>query len=478
MSRLEASIRFLNTLTREKEEFKPLYDAKVSLYTCGPTVYHYAHIGNFRAYIFEDLLRRTLEYFGYEVKQVMNITDVDDKTIRGAIKEGVSLEKYTAPFTESFFNDLESLGIEKAELYPKATEYIDDMIKMIQKLLDKEIAYQGKDGSVYFAIEKFPDYGCLSHLNLEDLKAGASNRVSSDEYDKENISDFVLWKHYDKERDGEIFWESPFGRGRPGWHMECSAMAVKLLGETLDIHCGGVDNMFPHHENEIAQSESFSGNKFVRYWLHAEHLIVDGKKMAKSLGNFYTLRDLMEKGYTGRQVRYMLLQTHYRTQLNFTTEGLESVKQTLARLDDFVERILDAEGEKGDKALLQILEQAERRFSEALADDLNISVALAALFDLVRECNALYDEGNISKEEAEKILALLKQFNTVLNVLHFEKSVESVPEELLEALNLRQQARQNKEWEKADSLRDMILERGYTIEDTPSGARLKKSEGS
>ena len=334
-------ITFFNTLTRAKETFVPHEKNKVRLYTCGPTVYHFAHIGNFRTYVFEDLLRRTLKYFGYAVEQVMNITDVDDKTIRGAIRDNVTLDQYTAPYTKAFLEDLQTLAIEEVEHRPKATDYIPDMVKMIEQLVQKGVAYVGHDGSVYFSIEKFPQYGALSHLHLDELKEGGSERVVHDEYDKERVADFVLWKGYDKERDGQIFWESPWGKGRPGWHIECSAMATALLGPALDIHCGAVDNIFPHHENEIAQSESCSGCKFVKTWLHSEHLIVDGKKMSKSLGNFFTLRDLLEKGYHGREIRYLLLSVHYRTQLNFTIEGLEASRHALRRLDDFIGRLND-----------------------------------------------------------------------------------------------------------------------------------------
>ncbi|MCE5317228.1 MAG: cysteine--tRNA ligase [Parachlamydia sp.] len=467
-------MKLYNTESRAKETFQPMRPPEVRLYTCGPTVYHYAHIGNFRTYMFEDLLRRTLQYFGMKVTQVMNLTDVDDKTIRGAWAGKMTLEDYTRPFIEAFFQDLKTLGIEPAEHYPAATGYIPQMIQMIQVLLEKGIAYTGGDGSVYYAIRKFPRYGCLSHLHLDELQAGASERVAADEYDKDHVSDFVLWKKYDSERDGEIFWESPFGRGRPGWHLECSAMAISLLGETLDIHVGGVDNMFPHHENEIAQSEAYSEKRFVKCWLHSEHLLVDGKKMSKSLGNFYTLRDLLQRGFTGRQVRYMLLHTHYRTQLNFTFAGLESVKQSLQRLDDFIQRLqeIQSEGEQGSAESL--LKATDSSFSEALADDLNISSALAALFDLVREVNILCDSGRLGRQEASKVLDLLQRFNKVLGFLIFERVGDSIPQDLLEALEKRLQARRDKNWSLADSLRDLIHSRGYTIEDTPAGARLKK----
>lgn len=467
-------LKFFNTESREKEEFHPLKPGQVSLYTCGPTVYHFAHIGNFRAYMFEDLLRRTLEFFGLKVTQVMNITDLDDKTIVGAIKKGITLSEYTKPYTEAFFEDLKTLSIQPAAYYPAATEYIPDMIHIIEDLLKKGTAYKGNDGSIYFSIAKFPKYGRLSHLQLDELKSGASQRVSNDEYGKDHVSDFALWKAYDKERDGDIYWDSPFGPGRPGWHLECSAMAMKILGPSIDIHCGGVDNMFPHHENEIAQSEAYSGKAFVKMWIHAEHLLVDGKKMSKSLGNFYTLRDLLQKGYTGQQVRYMLIQTHYKTQLNFTMTGMEGVKVSLQRLQDFIFRLQNIKNENGSNEVKPHLDKAYEAFAHALADDLNISQALAALFDLLREMNVLCDANRVSKVEAELTLELLKKFNQALGFLEFKSVEESVPAELLEALNKRNEARKQKNWIIADQMRDEILKHGYIIEDTPSGARLKK----
>lgn len=467
-------LKFFNTITRSKDIFKPIDDKRVTLYTCGPTVYNFAHIGNYRTYMFEDLLRRTLEFFGYEVEQVMNLTDVDDKTIKGATQKNVSLDEYTKPFKEAFFEDIHTLNIEPAEHYPAATDYIDQMIAMISTLLEKGYAYKGADGSVYYAIDKFKHYGCLSHLKMDELKSGASERVASDEYEKDNVADFVLWKSYDSERDGKIYWESPFGKGRPGWHLECSAMAMQILGDTIDIHCGGVDNMFPHHENEIAQSEACSEETFVKTWLHSEHLIVENKKMSKSLGNFFTLRDLLDKGYSGVQVRYMLLQTHYKTQLNFTFEGLEAVRHSLQRLQDFVYRLRGIEGGKTLHELDVLLDKALQGFAQALADDLNISVALASLFEMVREVNGLIDQGKLGAGDAERVLNLLKRFDTVLGVIDFEAKEDSIPDELIKALDDRIAARQNKDWAKADELRDFIQEKGYVIEDSSSGSRLKK----
>src|SRR3990167_5556261 len=353
-------LKLYNTETRKKEEIVPSDNDKIRIYTCGPTIYDYAHIGNFRTYIFEDLLRRTLEFFDFEVLQVMNITDIDDKTIKGALKKHQSLIEYTEPYRQAFFEDITSLNVEKAEYYPKATQYTAQMIEIIKNLIAKNYAYKGSDGSIYFSIEKFKKYGRLSHLDLASLKQNAQNRINSDEYEKENASDFVLWKSYDEKRDGNIFWESPFGKGRPGWHIECSAMAIKLLGPTIDIHCGGVDNVFPHHENEIAQSESFTGKVFVRHWVHVEHLLVDHKKMSKSLGNFFTLRDLLKKGYSGREVRYLLLSTHYRTQLNFTFAGLDAARASLQRIGDFINRLRAIQG-PGTGQSSGVLERASLR---------------------------------------------------------------------------------------------------------------------
>lgn len=469
----QTPLRLFNTLTRAKEPLTTLVPGRVSMYTCGPTVYDYAHIGNFRTYVFEDILRRTLAFFGYHVRQVMNITDVDDKTIRGAIKNGVSLKEYTKPFEVAFFEDLTRLNIQPAEEYPAATDYIPQMVQMIQKLLEKGVAYVGKDNSVYFAIEKFPKYGCLSHLNLDELQAGASERIVADEYDKDNVSDFVLWKAYDSERDGTIYWDSPWGQGRPGWHLECSVMAMSLLGDTLDIHCGGIDNMFPHHENEIAQSEACSGNSFVKLWMHSEHLVVDNKKMSKSLGNFYTLRDLLNRGFTGMQVRYLLMQTHYKTKLNFTLQGLEAARGSLHRLNDFIQRMHKIVGYPSAGKSDAILQRAFADFSAALSDDLNISAALAAVFDMVREMNGLADQDAVGDDDATRVLALMERFNSVMGVLEMHPEEIKIPQDILDAMKQRTDARSAKNWAKADELRDYIAAKGYVIEDTAQGPVVK-----
>jgi cysteinyl-tRNA synthetase len=396
-------IFFFNTLTRKKEKFVPLEEGKVRIYTCGPTVYDYAHIGNFRTFVFQDLLRRWLEYRGFKVIQVMNITDVDDKTIRGARKRNIPLREYTDYYMKAFFEDIEALNLEKAEYYPRATEHIPEMVELIKRLMEKGYAYRGEDGSIYYDISKFKDYGKLSKLKIEELKPGA--RVKVDEYGKEEARDFALWKAWDEE-DGDVFWETEIGKGRPGWHIECSTMAMKYLGETIDIHSGGVDLIFPHHENEIAQSEAATGKPFARYWLHSEHLLVEGRRMAKRYGNFYTLRDLIKKGYDPKAIRYLLMSTHYRQQLNFTFEGLEAAKGAVDRLTTFVRRLLETDGAGCGEEIKRLMAEVQKRFESAMDDDLNISVALAALFDFVRDVNKLMDENRLSRKEAEEVYTL------------------------------------------------------------------------
>jgi cysteinyl-tRNA synthetase len=476
-ARAGLQVCLFNTETRALEPLRTQRVGEVSLYTCGPTVYNFAHIGNFRTYVFEDLLHRTLSFFGYEVTQVMNLTDVDDKTIRGAVAKGCSLKEYCAPYIEAFFQDLRALRIQPARHYPAATDYIDGMIELIQQLLDKGVAYRGTDDSIYFSIAKFPQYGRLSHLESRDLQVGASQRVAADEYDKENASDFVLWKAYDASRDGLIYWESPFGKGRPGWHLECSCMAMSLLGETVDIHVGGVDNMFPHHENEIAQSEAATGKTFVGHWMHSEHLLVDNRKMSKSAGNFYTLRDLLELGYSGSEIRLALLGTHYRTQLNFSISLLDAARSSLERVQAFVQRLHELPQKEQDAPDLPgRLGDVLREFAQALADDLNISVALSALFALVREGNTLMDQSHLSHRDGQLILGVLSSMDQVLSILDLQPQQEQIPTELEQMLQQRMAARAAKDWKQADALRDAITARGYVIEDSPAGVRLKKAK--
>lgn len=459
-------LHLFNTLSRSLDPFEPKDPREVSLYTCGPTVYNFAHIGNFRTFLFEDILRRTLRFLGFGVRHVMNITDVDDKTIRGAVSQGLTLDSYTEPYICAFFEDLDALRIERAEQYPRATDFISRMIEMISELIDKGFAYQGEDGSVYYKIGAFQGYGKLSHLKLCELQEGTS--VFGDEYDKESASDFVLWKGYDEKRDGSVFWQSPFGRGRPGWHLECSCMAVDLLGPSIDIHAGGVDLIFPHHENEIAQSEAVTGKPFAKFWVHSEHLLVEGKKMSKSAGNFWTLRDLMERGWSGRQVRALLISAHYRTQHNFTLEGLEGMRRSLQRLDALQERLRPEGSGTCGAACERLLEE----FSAALCDDLNIPKALAALFDFVRAVNSQIDAEPLSAEGCAAVKESLERVDQVLGILQPEE--ESVPQEAHVLAEKRQEARRAKDWPEADRCREALKEMGLQIEEGPEGYRLKR----
>ncbi|MEM2319587.1 MAG: cysteine--tRNA ligase [Candidatus Bathyarchaeia archaeon] len=464
------NIHFFNTLTRRKEKFVPLEEGTVKIYTCGPTVYDYAHIGNFRTFIFQDLLRRWLEHRGFRVIQVMNITDVDDKTIKGARRQGVPLQEYTDYYTKAFFEDITTLNLEKAEYYPKATQHIPEMVSLIRRLIEKGYAYRGEDGSIYYDISKFKDYGKLSKLKIEGLKPGA--RVKVDEYGKEEAKDFALWKAWDEE-DGDVYWETEIGKGRPGWHIECSTMAMKYLGETIDIHSGGVDLIFPHHENEIAQSEAATGKPFARYWLHCEHLLVEGRRMAKSLGNFYTLRDLLARGYDPMAIRFLLMSTHYRQQLNFTFEGLDAAKNAVNRLRTFTRRLLEADGRGCGEKIDALMVEVQKRFEEAMDDDLNISLALAALFDFIREANKLMDENMLSKEEAKKVYALMMRFDKVLGVIGEVKAEEKLPKEAEELIRRREEARKAKDWETADKIRAQLRAMGIIIEDTPQGVKWR-----
>ena len=463
------ALRFFNTMSRMKEEFVPITPGQVNLYTCGPTIYNFAHIGNFRAYMFEDLLKRYLKYKGLKVKHVMNITDIDDKTIRDSIKEGISLKEFTARYEKAFFEDIDSLGIERADIYPAATEHVPEMVEIIKTLLDKGIAYEA-DGSIYFRIAKFPEYGRLSHMDISQLKAGA--RVSSDEYEKESVSDFALWKGWD-EGDGDVFWETEIGKGRPGWHIECSAMSSKYLGNHFDIHCGGVDNIFPHHENEIAQSCAATGEKFVNYWMHAEYLIVDGRKMSKSLGNFYTLRDLTDKGYPAVAVRYLLLSTNYRQQLNFTLDGLEAARNSIERLWDFYKKVDAVQGGRDNPEIEKVVEDVKTKFEQSLDDDLNISPAMGAIFDFVRDINRLIAEGNISTPQAALVKATVDGFDTVLGFMKPELAGD-LDSEIEELIAQRNQARKNKDYALSDKIRDDLLARGIVLEDTAGGTTWKK----
>ncbi len=497
--------RFFNTYSRQLEEFRPLDPAgkRVKLYTCGPTVYNFAHIGNFRAYVFEDLLQRHLEARGFEVERVMNLTDVDDKTIRGCRQLGVRLAEFTQKFKDAFFEDLGTLRVKRAQHFPAATDYVAQMIEMIRVLEQKGIAYQAEDKSLYFRLSKFPEYGKLAHLNLDELRP--SGRVASDEYEKENIGDFALWKAWD-ENDGDVKWDSPWGPGRPGWHIECSAMATALLGPEIDIHCGGVDNIFPHHEAEIAQSESVTGKKFVNYWLHCAHLMVEGQKMSKSAQNFYTLRDLLAKGWTGREIRYALITVNYRLPLNFTFDGLAAARSALGRIDEWVARLEEFQTPAASRApslpspaeqsnlnvvptasageKMQLLDSLARSvdddaksradklvaiFFECLDEDLNISGAMGRLFDLIRDSHRALDSNVITQATAVAILEAWKRINSVLTL---EREAHTPSPEVLALTEERQIARTSKQWGESDRLRDDIAAHGWIVKDTKEGPKL------
>ncbi len=462
-------MRIYNTLTRKKDEFKEIDRGSVRMYTCGPTVYDYAHIGNFRAYICADLLKRYLKYKGYRVTQVMNITDVDDKTIRNSQEQGVSLSEYTERYTKAFMEDIKKLNLDLPEHFPRATQHIREMVRIIKCLMEKGLAYRGEDGSVYYDVSKFRDYGKLSGIKPGTLKAGA--RISQDEYEKDEAYDFALWKAYSKE-DGDVFWETELGKGRPGWHIECSAMSTKYLGESFDIHTGGIDLVFPHHENEIAQSEGCFGKKFVNYWVHNEWLLVEGKKMSKSLGNFYTLRDLLDRGFSARAIRWLLLTTHYRTQLNFTISSLKSAEETIKRLRDFVNVLKTLEAGDGDSGKVEeLINKARSRIDDSLDDDLQISPAVAVLFDFIKDVNVLIGEGGVNRESAGRVLSFMHDIDGILGVIPFE---EDIPDEIMALVKEREEARRAKEWEKADSLREEIKKRGYTVDDTKGKSIVKK----
>jgi cysteinyl-tRNA synthetase len=488
-------IRLFNTYSRTLEEFHPLDPAEreVKMYTCGPTIYSHAHIGNFRAYLFEDLLQRHLELRGFKVRRVMNITDVDDKTIQGSRSAGIPLAEFTSPFKQAFFEDLDTLRIKRADSFPAATDpnQIAAMIEMIKTLMTRDLAYQADDKSVYFRINKFPAYGQLAHFDLSELRS--TGRVKNDEYDKEHVGDFALWKAWNEE-DGPVRWESPWGPGRPGWHIECSAMATQLLGEQLDIHCGGVDNIFPHHEAEIAQTEGCTGKKFVRYWAHCAHLMVDGQKMSKSLGNFYTLRDVLAKGYSGREVRYALLRVHYRAQLNFTWEGMEEARESIRRIKDWVMRLkeLARPVQSGETGLTALADQ----FFQALDDDLNISAALGHLFDLVTQSNRAMNDNALDPGSAHRLVGRWREIDQVLQIgedavaqitggsmqaiagtIFVTTSDETVPVDVAQFAEARLQARLAKDWRKSDELRDELATRGWEVRDTKVGQKITRRTG-
>ena len=464
-------MKVYNSLSRRVEELTPLAGDEIRLYTCGPTVYNFAHIGNFRAYSFEDVLRRVIQFNGMKIRQVMNLTDVDDKTIRGANAAGVPLRDYTRTYKDAFFADLKTLNIQPAEVYPAATDHIPEMIALVAKLMEKGVAYQSDDGSVYFKVREFPGYGKLAHIDFDHQQTGA--RCAADEYDKENVGDFALWKAWEPS-DGPVGWDSPWGRGRPGWHIECSAMSMKYLGETFDLHTGGIDNLFPHHENEIAQAEAATGKPFVKTWMHCAHLKVNGEKMSKSAGNFFTLRDLTEKGYTGREIRYVLINAHYRTGLNFAFSALDDARKSLARIDECVGRVeaaaAGAAKTAGDPP--EFAAKCLADFAAAVNDDLNLPSAFAALFDLVRQTNAHLAE--VSDPAA--LLAVFRRMDEVLGVVFFGRAVVAeVPPEVQALVDARAAARAAKDWAESDRLRAEIAAAGWIVKDSREGQSLSPS---
>jgi cysteinyl-tRNA synthetase len=466
-------LKLYNTLTREVEPFQPLNPPAVRMYVCGPTVHDFAHIGNFRTFLFADLLRRYLKYRGYQVHHVMNITDVDDKIIKKAAEKGQGLREYTDSYTNYFFEDFAALGAERPEEVLRATDHIPEMIEIIQRLQANGHAYQS-DGSTYFRISTFPGYGKLSKVNFEGNVTGASERVDADEYEaKENARDFVLWK---AAKDGEPAWETALGKGRPGWHIECSAMSMKALGETFDIHAGGADLVFPHHENEIAQSEGATGKPFVRYWVHAEFLMVEGQKMSKSLGNFFTFRDLVAQGHTPRAIRYLLLSAPHHKQLNFTLEGLRGAESTVERLNDFKRRLTELKAAPGaSEAITELIEVAQEEFEAALDNDLNTAEALAAIHNLVRETNAELAEGTIEADDKAALLAAIERFDAVFNIFG-EVKHELLDAEIQALIDERQAARKAKNFARSDELRQQLTDLGILLEDTKDGVRWRRKQ--
>jgi cysteinyl-tRNA synthetase len=495
------ALKLFNTLSRSVQDFAPLDPAqkKVGMYCCGPTVYDFAHIGNWRTFVFADLVRRTLEFSGYEVQHVMNITDIEDKIIKRVRENKTTLREFTGKFETAFFEDLKSLNCLPPHQTPRATEYIAEIISLIEKLIARGIAYKANDGSVYFSIEKYRGCGCnygqLLKLNFDEMRTG--ERVSADEYEKESVADFALWKARVPD-DGDIFWPSPFGEGRPGWHIECSAMSMSILGPSFDLHLGGEDLKFPHHEDEIAQSEGATGKPFVKYWLHGAHLLVEGKKMSKSLGNYFTLRDLLDKGFTGREVRFLLLSAHYRETFNFTLEGLSGAKSALARIEECLRKIPEVIEDTGTTDRNPRPPDAEilKQFASALQDDLNVAKAWSVLFAWIRDLNRSLANKQLSAEQAfvaittwqeiDRALGLnfeiktatrLEQQNPLLGHTRASAVVfgeEIVPEEIKNLATMRSAAKKNRDFKKADDIRDELKSKGWVIEDTPKGIKLKK----
>jgi cysteinyl-tRNA synthetase len=478
LKKTKMSLKFFNTLSREKEEFIPLKKGEVKMYSCGPTVYNYPHIGNYRAYIFADILKRVLLYSNFKVKHIMNITDVDDKTIYNSQKEKKSLKEFTEFYTKEFYKDIESLNILKPTKFTKATEYIDEMVKIIKKLLEKKLAYKSLDGSIYFDIKKFENYGKLSGITLEQLKENASGRTNNDEYEKDNAQDFALWKAYDK-KDGNVFWKNELGKGRPGWHIECSAMSMKNLGEEIDIHTGGVDNIFPHHENEIAQSEGATGKRFVKYWMHNEWVLVDHKKMAKSFNNFYTLKDLVTKEISPITYRFWLLMANYRTRVNFVWEAIEGADTALKRLYRLYMEL--------GKPVGKINKNYQEKFKESINDDLDTPKALVILWDLIKDEKISNADKKATVLDFDKVLGLgfedLKEEKISIKTGKFDLTLGKatvyitrgkIPNSIMDLVKKRELAREKKYFKESDELRDKIASLGYKVKDNSGGPEISK----
>jgi len=476
------TLKIFNTMTGLVDELIPGgvkqekiedYPA-VTIYSCGPTVYSYAHIGNFSTFTFNDFLRRYLKFRGFKVDHAMNITDVDDKTIAGSIAENISLKEYTERYTKIFFDDLKTLNIESVEHTPRATDSIDSMVDILKQLDKKDLVYN-KDGSIYFSISKFDNYGKLSNLDTREIKSGL--RYDTDEYEKDDVRDFALWK---ASNENEVCWETPYGPGRPGWHIECSAMIRSIFGTTIDIHTGGVDLIFPHHENEIAQSEAAYDEKFVRHWIHAEHLLVDGAKMSKSKGNFYTLKDLLDRGFSPRSIRYLLLSAHYRKQLNFTFDGLKQADQSLTRIDNLIVRLNDIKNKKinNNPEVDALIGKMFNDFTDSVDDDLNISKGLGVFFDFIHAVNSMISEEKLSINDTDKVIKTLEKLDTLFGFIFFNKEeADDSDSERIEALmNERIEAKKEKNFQRADEIRDTLLQEGIILEDTKDGTRWKRKK--
>ena len=461
------STRFYNTINRKKVEFEPITPGTVKLYTCGPTVYDTAHIGNFRTFIFEDLLKRFLVFKGYEVYHVMNITDVDDKTIKRAITEEITINELTLKYTEEFMNDIKSLKILPADKYPRATDHIDEMIKMIQALEENGYAYETEDHSVYFRLDAYDSYGQLTQIDLNQQRA--NERIINDEYSKDNPQDFALWKARDDD-DGKIYWESPWGRGRPGWHIECSAMSIKYLGNHFDIHCGGVDNIFPHHENEIAQSVSATQEPFVNYWMHSEYLQIHGDKMSKTLGNYYKISDLISEGFTAEEIRFTLLNAHYRSKLDFSLKQKQEARTTIQRITDFQQRLLELKDSSETES--SIPDEFEE-FVAALDDDLDTPKAFAIFFGWIRSMNKLLDRGEFKFSQINGGLDFIDKFDDLFAII---PDAESIPQNIYDLIKKREKARLKQDWKTADKIRNQLYQEGWLVADSPSGPKVRSKK--